>query len=224
MCDKCAELFENSHFRTISTQADENSPLSSLTSAITELRAEIKQLHSKPIANPSPVTPRWPVLEQRRSAKRPRVIEPNPRAQDSCRVGSKKPHDDIMTVPICNQVMEKKFWLYLSKIRPDVTVEAVCAMAKANLNLDDDPIIVKLVPKGKSIETLSFVSFKIGLDLSLKDKALDPETWPEGLLFREFEDYGASKFRQPLKTNIQTTPLLHTITPTSANTPVMDLS
>lgn len=137
MCDKCADLFENSHFRAISCQADETSPLASLTSAITELRTEMS------------------------------------------------------------------------------------AMVKANLNIDADPPIVKLVPKGRTIESLSFVSFKIGLDPSLQQIALDPETWPEGLLFREFEDYGAPKFRFPLTT----TPSL--LTPQAASspaTPVMDLS
>ena len=47
LCDECADLFENSHFRMMSRRADETSPLSSLTSAIDELRQEIKQLAPK---------------------------------------------------------------------------------------------------------------------------------------------------------------------------------
>lgn len=93
---------------------------------------------------------------------------------------------------------------------------------ESQLNIDNDPTVVKLVPKGKTIEYLSFVSFKIGLDPSLKSKALDPETWPEGLLFREFEDYGSSKFWFPLKTNVQVTPLLLPQTSSSPVAPIMD--
>lgn len=37
MYDSCADLFEDSHFRAISAKADEQSPLASLTTAITEL-------------------------------------------------------------------------------------------------------------------------------------------------------------------------------------------
>lgn len=214
MCDGCAELFENSHFRAISDRADEISPFSSLTSAITDLRTEIKQLHSKPINNSAPTASfSWPTLDQRRGTKRPRV---NESASESCHVGSKKPQENVVSVPICKTEDDQRFWLYLSKICPDVTVEAVCAMTKANLNIDNDPSVVKLVPKGRTIDSLSFVSFKIGLDPSLKQKALDPETWPEGLLFREFEDYGSSKFRQPMRTNLQATPLLF---PQTASSP-----
>lgn len=225
MCDNCAELFENSHFRVISNQADEKSPLNSLASAITELRTEIRQLHAKPVAYPSPAeSPRWPSFDQRRGTKRPRIIETNVRAQDSCRVGSKKAEENVVSVAICKSEADNRFWLYLSKIRPDVTTEAVCEMTKANLNMENDPIVVKLVPKGKQIESLSFVSFKIGLDPLLKRKALDPETWPEGLLFREFVDYSASKFRSTLNMNTRMTPLLQPQTPVSSVTPVMDLS
>lgn len=216
MCDKCAELFENSHFRNISRKADEALPLDSLTSAITELRTEIKQMNSKSKSN-SPSTARWPTIDQRRGVKRFRTAE----TTESCQVGSKKPQDNVTSVPICMSEDVQRFWLYLSKIRPDVSVEAVRAMIKANLNIDTDPPIVKLVPKGKTIESLSFVSFKIGLDPSLQQKALDPETWPEGLLFREFEDYGAPKFRFTLTT---TPSLLTPQTASSPATPIMDLS
>ena len=123
-------------------------------------------------------------------------------------------------VPICKNEEDERFWLYLSKICADVTAEAVCAMTKANLSIENDPTVVKLVPKGKPIESLSFVSFKIGLDSALKQKALDPETWPEGLLFREFENYGSEKFRLPKKSNLLATPSLlsKTALPT---TPIM---
>lgn len=218
MCDKCAELFENSHFRTISTNADQTSPLNLLTTAITELRTEIKQINAKPKAQFSPAVG-WPSLTERRTTKRPfeQVVA---RASENCRVGNKQPQANVVTVPVC-QKEDNQFWLYISRIRPDVTTEAVQAMVKANLNVDDDPTVVKLIPKEKDISTLTFVSFKIGLDPSMKPKALDPETWPEGLLFREFEDYGAQKFRVPLKHRKPMTPSLSVSSPI---TPVMDLS
>lgn len=224
MCDRCAELFENSHFRTISCHADEKSPLSMLTSAITELRTEIKHLNSKPTVSFPPATNvDWPAIDQRRSAKRRRETESVVRASGNCRTGSKKTQDDVISVPIFNEEVDEKFWLYLSKIRPDVTVEAVSAMIKANLDLTSDPTVVKLVPRDKDISTLSFVSFKVGLDPSLKNKALDPETWPQGLLFREFEFFGAPKFRKLLPKKLAT-PLLQPQASSSPITPIMDLS
>lgn len=217
MCDKCAELFENSHLRSISSTADQLSPLNSLTTAITELRAEIKQIHSKSHPQSSPAV-NWPPLSQRRAIKRP--LEVN--AIEKCNIGSKQPLGDVVSVPICKNE-DQKFWLYLSRIRPDVTIEAVSAMAKANLNLDGDPSVVKLVPKDKNINTLSFVSFKVGLDPVLKSAALNPETWPEGILFREFEDNRSLNFRVPQKLRKQSTPFL-SAPALSPTIPVLDLT
>lgn len=193
MCDKCAELFENSHFRDITSKVDQTSPLNLLTTAITELRTEIKQMHSKPTVDVSPAAD-WPPLLQQTANERPHVTKVTTRASENCRVGKKQQLDDIVSVPICKND-NQQFWLYLSRIQPDVEIEAVASMIKSNLRIDSNPAIVKLIPKDKDISTLSFVSFKVGLDPSLKVMALNPETWPEGLLFREFQDYGYQKFR-----------------------------
>lgn len=223
MCNNCADLFENAHFRAISSRSDDQSPLATLTTAITELRTEIKQLNSKPpVQTSTPASTRWPLIESRRPSKRPRDIDVVAISEKN-RMGCKQPLDDVVSVPIFNDTKDSKFWLYLSRIRPDVSNDAVCAMVKANLALDADPDVIKLVAKDKDISTLNFVSFKIGLDPSQKSNALNPSTWPEGLLFREFEDYASQKFRVPMKTRKPMTPLL--IQDTSpAITPVMDLS
>ncbi|XP_055619581.1 uncharacterized protein LOC129764491 [Toxorhynchites rutilus septentrionalis] len=224
MCDQCAELFENSHFRAITRQADEQSPLCTLTTAITELRCEIKHLHSKPVAEFSPATSiGWPALEQRRALKRPRETDYTTRAPENCQIGSKKPMENVVSVPICNNNADRKIWLYLSKIRPDVSVEAVSAMVKANLGIEDNISVAKLIPKGRELESLTFLSFKIGLDHSTREKALDPSTWPEGLLFREFEDYGSQKFPFPPKHKKPTTLLLPPETTQPPITPITSL-
>ena len=210
MCDDCADLFENSHFRTISSKADKCSPLNLLTDAISELRSEIKNLNSRPTAQLSPLlNPSQPV-EQRRSAKRTREFEGFVRGTDNCRIGCKKPDSNVVTVPIYRDTSDQKFWLYLSRIHPSVTSDAVSSMVKANLEIDDNPDVIKLVPKEKDVNTLSFVSFKIGLDPSLKTKALDPAVWPEGLILREFEDYRSQKFRMPLKSRKPLSPFIPT--------------
>ena len=48
-----------------------------------------------------------------------------------------------------------------------------------------DPVdVVRLVPKGKDVTGMTFISFKIGLDPCMKDSALDLAAWPDGLQFR----------------------------------------
>lgn len=192
MCDKCADLFDNSHLRAITRHADEKSPLVSLTDAINGLQTEIKKISSKPVPTMlSPKLNRWPMIsEPIRAIKRPRTDS------SECQTGSKQHNQDVVSVPV-SEKPANKFWLYLSRIRPDVTNEAISAMVKSNLGMDTDPEVVKLVAKGTDTSNMTFVSFKVGLDPAFKDNALDPSTWPEGIMFREFEDYSAQKFRKP---------------------------
>lgn len=56
------------------------------------------------------------------------------------------------------------------------------------LSAEVEPKVVKLVPKDKDPATLNFVTFKVGMKLSLKTSALSKETWPENIYFREFEN------------------------------------
>ncbi|XP_055633751.1 uncharacterized protein LOC129774078 [Toxorhynchites rutilus septentrionalis] len=86
---------------------------------------------------------------------------------------------------------DDKFWVYLSKISPDVKEADVQQLVKERLSTDD--VIAKpLVPKGRPLSTLTFVSFKIGVSQDLKAKAMDPSTWPREIEFREFLEYGTN--------------------------------
>lgn len=207
MCDKCAELFENSHLRSITNLAVEKSPLLSLTEAITNLQTEIKQLSSKPV--PSilpPAVNRWPTLEATRPSKRFRGSDSVVSKTSECQSGSKLLGKNVISVPTCEKPAAK-FWLYLSRIQRDVSNEAISEMVKANLELENEPDVVKLVAKGTDTSNMTFISFKVGLDPALKKRALDPSSWPEGVLFREFEDHSAQKFRRPSGVNLTPTPV-----------------
>lgn len=222
MCDNCAGLFENSHFRELTMPSRDAGPMCALTNAITELRNEIQQISTKTAPPTTPVSwKRWPIVGQRTGVKRQRDMGGEARASDACQVGCKQSADNVVAVPTSTDQREQKFWLYLSRIQPDVATEAVSAMVKANLETEDNPIVVKLVPKGKDISTLSFVSFKIGIDKGLKAKALDPASWPEGIMFREFENFGGSRSQLPTKIARFLTP--NTQTP-QMDTPTMNLT
>lgn len=124
-----------------------------------------------------------------------------PRASDTvsagpCKLGSKQASGDVVTVPLCGGDEQNLFWLYVSRIQPDVKEDAVKSMVEANLNTDNVSVII-LVPKGSDVSNFRFISFKVGLSPELKSKALNSETWPDGLFFREFVNYG--QFRAPMQ-------------------------
>lgn len=208
MCDKCADLFNNSHLRAVTRPADEKSPFTLLSDAIDGLKSELRKISSKPaLTLQSPQYNRWPTVSGSiRANKRPRELEPVVRSSSECLSGSKQLSSNVISVPV-SEKPASKFWLYLSRIRPAVTNEEISAMVKANLDIDDDPDVVKLVARGTDTSNMSFVSFKVGLDPALKTKALDPATWPEGIMFRQFEDYGSQKFRRLSTVNLDS-PLL----------------
>lgn len=87
---------------------------------------------------------------------------------------------------------DEKFWLYLSGISPDVPDQTVTNLATETLGTED-VTVVKLIPRGRDPRTLNFISYKVGLPIGLKDKAMNSNTWPVGIVFREFEDKSAPK-------------------------------
>lgn len=92
---------------------------------------------------------------------------------------------------------QPKFYLYLSRIAPEVSVEQVTALVKKRLDADDI-LVTRLVAKGRDVSTLSFVSFKVGMNPEHKIKALSTSTWPKGIVFREFSgDSSSGNFWRP---------------------------
>lgn len=88
------------------------------------------------------------------------------------------------------------FWLYMRGFRPNITPERVSEWVQSKLGTSDIKVR-KLVPKGRDVSELSFVSFKVGLPVDLKDVALCKDTWPSLILCREFEDYNSQSGFDP---------------------------
>lgn len=83
------------------------------------------------------------------------------------------------------------FWLYLSGLNPQVSADDISKVVRSCLQTEDDVKSIKLVPKNVDLTRLTFVSFKVGLPLTLKEVALRASTWPKGIRFREFENVPA---------------------------------
>lgn len=92
-----------------------------------------------------------------------------------------------------------KFWLYLSGFQPLISPDDVQKIVTRCLDLTSPCDVIRLVPKGKDVSNMSFVSFKIGLDPSLKQQALLASTWLDGLVFREFVDQSKNSQRPSTK-------------------------
>lgn len=81
-----------------------------------------------------------------------------------------------------------KFWLYFNRIKNDVTENEMYSMVAESLGNTDAIIVKKLVSSWTDVSRLPYVSFKVGVDDSLRERALCSSTWPRGICFREFKE------------------------------------
>ncbi|XP_053691644.1 uncharacterized protein LOC128740148 [Sabethes cyaneus] len=104
---------------------------------------------------PMPTTPRIPITTN--SRKRPRLIIPDESSQqrDNATEGTRDIQPDD-AIPLAAAKKEKLFWLYLSGFDPQATVNQIEKLVRNNLNTEKTVDVVKLVPKGKTLEELTF--------------------------------------------------------------------
>lgn len=211
MCNGCANLFTNAHFRTMMTGFDNKTD--DLPKAMQTMQIEIEKLHSAlnvlsdkvdakhntptPFATPNG----WPNLgangnrldSMKNTPKRRRGMDGISVATPSVtsNMGTKKVNA-IKTVRLAGRPTDDLFWIHLSAFHPTTTDNQIATLVSECLDLSNmQPKVVKLVPKGRDLDSLQFVSFKVGIKVELKDNALSSESWPENIRYREFEDYRA---------------------------------
>lgn len=87
-----------------------------------------------------------------------------------------------------DSMAKNSFSLFLTNIDGNATEQEVSSMVAQSLHVDDMQKIEvsKLVAKWKMHLHHPYVSLKVTLDERFKRTALQPETWPTGILFREF--------------------------------------
>lgn len=201
MCDGCADVFSNEHFRKITSRCTvDNLPddvsLKSLKDDIAGLKEIVSVLSVKvdckprtPVLKPSwqntlgcspvPNTPKRKREDDQSTGKAPNIRGTN----SAC--------DLVKTVP----PQEELLWIYLSAFDPSTSDDEIAALTINSMNLGPEvkPKVIRLVPKDKDPATLSFVTFKVGVSKDLKNVALAKETWPENVYFREFENYSKNR-------------------------------
>lgn len=77
---------------------------------------------------------------------------------------------------------------YVTPFDIEQSEEDVIEYLRKTINVENSTLkCVKLVPRNKNINELSFVSFKLSVSEDLVSVINDPFYWPEGLEIREFQ-------------------------------------
>lgn len=154
-----------------------------------EIRTNFKELIEAVPKTPVPV----PNVSFFGSSKRKREndgkFEPTPKRSAQLRRGTDTSGESTSKNATTDSNV---FWLYLSDISAETPDDCVTNLVHQRLG-STDVKIVKLVPRGKDLRYLNFVSFKVGIPMQLKQKAMTDSTWPSEISFREFEDRSVSR-------------------------------
>lgn len=89
------------------------------------------------------------------------------------------------------RVVEAKHEIVASLLHPTTESSMLLEYVKSKLDLTEDSNdirITKLVPAGKDIKLLDFISFKLSVPASLAEKLMSPDMWPTGVRVRPFEN------------------------------------
>ncbi|XP_055636747.1 uncharacterized protein LOC129775724 [Toxorhynchites rutilus septentrionalis] len=180
-CDKCIDLLKFVRNKPMTTE--DLHETKQLTKSLTE------KLHSNDF-EPNREKPVWPRIKRTRDKSE----RETPRAHPSTKLvsGTKSVEKQTRAVETVPKPPEK-FWIYLSRIARHVTEDDVSELVKSCLQTEQSVDVRKLVRKDADLNQYAFISFKIGVDLQLKETALDPSIWPKGIYFREFESQETNK-------------------------------
>lgn len=202
MCQACTKMMANATFRQAiqSTNNAMEAINSEHSKALIELRQEMEQntakintiLHNMPNVLQERVGRKGSTSNNR---KRPRIDEDVIQPESNQTEGTKDIDPSVMIPLAERKTNESKFWVYLTGFSSNATEDDIRGLVQRNLNTSETVDVRKLVPKGKNLEELSFVSFKVGVGLQLKDSALLTSTWQKGIIFREFDFHPRSTFQ-----------------------------
>lgn len=197
-CNDCAASMKSPEIRSVFTALAD--AVSSLKTALEDVKKELK-VNCEQVAELSanlsvataapPTTPVWPD-RNKRGAKR-RLQQTETPKTEMPRIAQGKKVLANSSVPILAKAPPKDlFWIWLSSFPPSVTEADIAGLVKDCLSCEDENSIdVKaLVKKGTDVSTLTSISFKVGVGKEFRVAALDADTWPTGLSFREFVDFG----------------------------------
>lgn len=172
-----------------------------VNSSLEELKAELQEtkeltkslaekVNSKDSCDSTRERPAWPRIKRTREF----AAKETPRSRPNANlvVGTKSVENEKLVVETVPKPPEK-FWIYLSRIARHVTEDDVSELVKSCLQTQQPVDVRKLVRKDADLNQFAFISFKVGVDLQLKETALDPSVWPKGLFFREFENVESNR-------------------------------
>lgn len=84
------------------------------------------------------------------------------------------------------KAVESRKLIVVSQLHPTTTAGEMSEYLNAHLKVENTIRANLLLPRGRSLEELDYVSVKLSVPESLYDLLMAPEVWPKGVTVREF--------------------------------------
>lgn len=186
MCDECVKLMKFCRFKDVVSSLGNviSTVVGHQQNSVLELKDEIVRNNRQVAQLTNKINAATPLqtrnLDRPSKRRRGDTVTPS-KPITGTRVVTN--NDTIVACPPPNL-----FWVYLSRFHPSVKMDVVEKLVRDGLQTRDTIRVVSLVKKGTDLSTLNFVSFKVGVPMECRSAALNPSSWPQGIVFRAFED------------------------------------
>lgn len=90
------------------------------------------------------------------------------------------------------KVIEAPMYFHVSRFSTDTSETELESWISSKLNVTPEQYVkcTKLVPKGRELDTLEFISFKVAIPSGLEKQVMDASIWPSNITVRPFEQRG----------------------------------
>lgn len=191
MCDDCLLDFRTTRDALYNISTNSQPTITeSIQSDVLELKAKVEEILLA-LGTTATVTP-----ERERTEKRSKMVHSTPviassrgALMDGTKINRTDDTNESGVASMIRTDSKDMFSLFMSNIEPYTAVNDIDNLVRDCLEIRDSAKINirKIIPKGRVLESLEYVSFKISVNSKYKSKALKPCTWPIGIKFREFE-------------------------------------
>lgn len=192
LCNDCISAFYEHVQKSFVEQPEPDNSLSKVNTELADLKGKIANImETLTVISEAQKKQSYPSYQFIPHHSTPNAPDRPPKLHEGSRSDSShssSEHSMSTTESVRHRRQEGSFSLFLTNIDGCVTEEEISSMVSRSLGVEENEVInvKKLVPKWKANDTLDYVSFKVQLYDNMKQIALRKESWPSGVMYREF--------------------------------------
>jgi hypothetical protein len=213
LCDSCSKLLESVVMRRFLSEAEDD--LADLVETIHSSTQKIDEMCSNAVASvratvatvaednktPAPVAELSPAVKARAQRAKAAKVKAGPEKQEIPVTHPTKEEVLLTSLSAAEKTnffvgtsndaldgiaaVEEMRFLVLSRIHPDTTSDKIANCIRRKTGITNIRCHL-IIPRGKTVNELEYVSFKVGVEAANCPMLMVPDLWPANVLVRDF--------------------------------------